>query len=259
MTTLALALGMVMLAQPASAPNPPGSPTPTAPATEGAPGEPGTTKPIVPFPHPLITEVLFAVPTGSAGDANRDGMRDAAGDEFVELINPHDKPIQLRGYTLRDRNDETRGGLRFRFPAVELTPGQVVVVFNGFKASWRGPVGDSSRPPTAGNDAFNGSLVFTMRAASSRSSFANEGDWVLLSAPDGRPVQCVRWGEAEEQPPRGTPLIEDVPIAAGRSVQRPTPTTAPEPHPGERFSPGVVPWSASPAVEPPAKPADPPP
>ena len=55
-------------------------------------------KPPVEFPHPLITEILYAVPKGDAGDANQDGKRSPTGDEFVELINPHDKPINLKGY-----------------------------------------------------------------------------------------------------------------------------------------------------------------
>jgi hypothetical protein len=56
----------------------------------------------VPFPHPMITEILYAVPTGVRGDANADGERQTSGDEFIEIINPHDKPINLKGYRLRD-------------------------------------------------------------------------------------------------------------------------------------------------------------
>jgi hypothetical protein len=52
--------------------------------------------------HPTITEVLFAVPTGDNGDADLDGTRSATGDEFVELYNPHDRPINLKGYILSD-------------------------------------------------------------------------------------------------------------------------------------------------------------
>lgn len=59
-------------------------------------------KPPVTFPHPLITEVLYGVPTGDEGDADKDGERSATGDEFVELYNPHDRPIQLKGYTVCD-------------------------------------------------------------------------------------------------------------------------------------------------------------
>lgn len=59
-------------------------------------------KPPISYPHPLITEVLYAVPTGDEGDADKDGDRSATGDEFVELYNPHDRPIQLKGYTVCD-------------------------------------------------------------------------------------------------------------------------------------------------------------
>ena len=67
-------------------------------AVAAAAADPGS----LPFPHPLITEVLYAVPSGDRGDANGDGTRDAVGDEFIELVNLHDRPIQLKGYTLMD-------------------------------------------------------------------------------------------------------------------------------------------------------------
>src|SRR6185436_1093444 len=44
--------------------------------------------------------VLYAVP--KEGDADQDGTRSATGDEFIELVNPHDKPINLKGYSLSD-------------------------------------------------------------------------------------------------------------------------------------------------------------
>src|SRR5205823_6103778 len=66
----------------------------------------------VPFPHPLISEVLYAVPSGERGDANADGKRDAVGDEFIELVNPHDRPIQLKGYTLMDADAYAPGAAK---------------------------------------------------------------------------------------------------------------------------------------------------
>ena len=54
-------------------------------------------------PHPQITEVLFNVPSESTGDANKDGVRHAAGDEFIELANPFDSPVNLKGYVLFNR------------------------------------------------------------------------------------------------------------------------------------------------------------
>ncbi|MCZ7631962.1 MAG: lamin tail domain-containing protein [Phycisphaerales bacterium] len=72
--------------------------------------------------HPIITEVLYAVPRGPEGDANRDGLRDALGDEFVELYNPHDKPIRLDGYTINDRNPPRQQPGLLRLPQVRTPP-----------------------------------------------------------------------------------------------------------------------------------------
>lgn len=195
--------------------------------------------PPVAYPHPLITEVLFAVPTEkSAGgdlsrcDASKDGSRDATGDEFVELVNPHDRPIDLKGYRLRDSAAATDDGkaraggkkpapgVDFVFPALTLGPGEVVVVFNGHKQKWAGPVGDSLKAPVTRNDRFDNAWIFTMRAASSRAGFSNGGDFVLLSAPDGTPVERVRWGAGGGGIRRDAPLIEDAPSTSSGSVQR---------------------------------------
>src|SRR5512142_1033661 len=86
-------------------------------------------KPLVDYPHPLITEVLYAVPTGEAGDANGDGVRETNGDEFVELVNPHDRSINLRGYILTGKSNPDPSKkfktLRFVFPSLTLQPGEV--------------------------------------------------------------------------------------------------------------------------------------
>lgn len=180
---------------------------------------PAAGEPPVAFPHPLVTEVLYAVPTGEQGDANGDGKRDAAGDEFIELVNPHDRPINLRGYRITDRNEPEKGQLKFVFPAVEVPPRGVVVVFNGLGAKWEGPVGDSKRAPEAGNAAFHGALVFTMKPASSMVSWANGGDWALLSDPSGAAVQCVWWGKFNEKLPQAQ-VVEQATLTSKGSIQR---------------------------------------
>ncbi len=228
MVTIGVAYMAAALAAFAIPSDPPAAPAAEAPTKSAAPAvpdeapsdpalkaKPSTT---VEFPHPLITEVLFAVPGAGDGDANGDGKRDAAGDEFVEFINPHDRPINLRGYTITDRN-EGRAQLRFVFPALELPPGGVVVVFNGQSQKWKGPVGDSKAAPAEGNAAFHGAYVFTMNASSSSISWANGGDWVLLSDPSGEPVHCIWWGKfAEKIPEKG--LIEEAPTPNRSSVSR---------------------------------------
>ncbi len=147
--------------------------------------------------------MLYAVPNTPEGDANKDGTRHAAGDEFIELINPHDKPIQLMGYTITDRNPEKKGQLKFTFPAFELPPGGVVVVFNGCESTWSGvgPVGDAQKAPSGPNQSFDKAFVFTARVPSSRTSWANNGDYALLSDPAARPIQVVWWGRSRRRSP----------------------------------------------------------
>ncbi len=226
---------------------------PVLPRTAGADRTP------VAFPHPLITEVLFAVPTGDAGDANRDGQRQVAGDEFVELINPHVQAISLRGYTLMNRPTGSGGtaSVRFTFPAMTLEPGQVVVVFNGHDSNIPGPVGTSRAAPTSRNPNFGEAWVFSMQAPSTRSAFTNSGDWVSLHAPGpglrpGDPVQVVRWGRPDGTPPPA-PLIEDAPSNAKGSVTRRTLAggwVSSDAIDAQAFSPGL--WSDA---ERPARPA----
>ena len=150
-------------------------------------------KPLVEYPHPLITEVLYAVPTGDGGDANGDGKRETNGDEFVELVNPHERSISLRGYVLTGKSGDDPQKkyktLRFVFPPVTLQPGEVVVVFNGYKQSWTGPVGTTARAPDGVNDKFSAARIFTMEVESARLGLSNKADYILLSAPDGEAVQ----------------------------------------------------------------------
>jgi hypothetical protein len=230
---------------------------PIPPRTAGADRTP------VAFPHPLITEVLFAVPTGEAGDANRDGQRQVAGDEFVELINPHGQAINLRGYTLMNRPSGSAGAptVRFTFPAMTLDPGQVVVVFNGHDANIPGPVGTARAAPTGRNPNFDEAWVFSMQAPSSRSAFTNSGDWLALHAPGpglrpGDAVQVVRWGRPEGTPPPA-PLIEEAPSNPKGSVTRRTLAggwVSSEALDAQPFSPGR--WIDA---ERPARPPTPPP
>lgn len=252
---------------PAANPDPDADAAPDAasPATStdpAAPAKPPARDVAVPFPHPVITEVLYAVPTGDAGDANGDGKRHVSGDEFVELHNPHDQPIQLRGYKLTDSNAPDKGQLRFVFPTLELAPGAMVVVFNGFQCSWFGPVGDEKAAALSTNERFGGAWVFTMKAASQYVAFSNSGDHILLTAPDGTPVHRVSWGETKDQAAfdKVEPLVDDRAMQAAKaSVQRDSlsrvasfrvHTDLPFAHGGDKlFSPGV--WA--PLPEPKAK------
>ncbi len=243
-----MALAFVYTLAPLTLDGPPsGGDEPVAPAQSAEPGTTDATKPVtvegataakseptekhdaskpeiaVPFPHPMITEVLYAVRGGEAGDANADGKRHVSGDEFIELYNPHDRPIQLRGYKLTDSNPADKGQLRFMFPLLELPPRGVVVVFNGFQCSWFGPVGDEKAAAAATNERFGGAWVFTLKAATQYVAFSNSGDHVLLTAPDGTAVQRVSWGEPKDASAFAAvePLVEDRAMQTGKSsVQR---------------------------------------
>lgn len=208
----------------------------------------------IPFPHPQITEVLFNVPVGDDFDANRDGRRDATGDEFIEIANPFSRPIQLEGYTLSSRlsapDRDTGKGVRFVFPACELPPNGIVVVFNGFDSSIEGPVGSPETAPEAPNKRFSGALVFTTGNTARQRALSNSGDFILLSAPDGSPIDCITWGAPRPPPPTDALRIEEVHHNPKGSVQRLTPGAEIEPHPeidGAPFSPGRIPLRTVPA------------
>ena len=78
----------------------------------------------------VINEILADPPSGSAGDANRDGVRSSSADEFVELLNTGLRPIEIGGWQLSDRG--TSGNKRFTFPThTWLGAGERAVLFGG--------------------------------------------------------------------------------------------------------------------------------
>jgi len=180
----------------------------------------------VPFPQPIISEVLFHVPNDASGDADGDGVRSAVGDEFVELFNPHDAAIDLAGVVITSRRADplkpgSKKGVSFVFPSVMLAPGQCAVVFNGLDSSIGGPVGSSLRAPESGNPGFGGALVFSMGNGSQGRALANSGDFVLLSVAGGSaPIECVVWGSPKEKPPAETGRVFEVRKKPGGSVVR---------------------------------------
>jgi hypothetical protein len=198
--------------------------------------------------HPVITEVLFNVPKGDAGDATGDGVRHSAGDEFVELFNGTTAPMELAGYTLTNRlttgDQETTRGVRFRFPKFTLPPGGVVVVFNGCESDIEGPVGTASKAPKEANSLFGDAYVFTMDNRSRNRAFSNGGDFVLLSSPRGEALDAVTWGRSDPEPPEETVRVATVRSNPKGSVQRVTAESPMEAHlsiDGRACSPGELP------------------
>ncbi|MEZ4946425.1 MAG: lamin tail domain-containing protein [Cyclobacteriaceae bacterium] len=77
---------------------------------------------------PLIFNEIHADPAnGIAGDANNDGIRDPAGDEFIEIVNRSLEDVDLSGWTFHDASQ-----LRHTFPdGTIIQPGRALVVFGG--------------------------------------------------------------------------------------------------------------------------------
>ena len=74
----------------------------------------------------VINEVLANPAAGTDGDANGDGIRHAQDDEFVELVNISDAPLNF--HDVRVRVD---GELKHWFEPVCVLPGATIVVFGG--------------------------------------------------------------------------------------------------------------------------------
>ncbi len=107
----------------------------------------------------IINEILADPPSGTAGDANGDGVRHSQQDEFVELVNTTASPLDISGWTLSDSDS-----IRHEFPSGTIVdPLCPVVVFGG------GSPGDLFPENTIVRTASNGSL-----------SLNNGGDTVWL-------------------------------------------------------------------------------
>ena len=110
----------------------------------------------------LINEVLYDPPSGSAGDANNDGTRDANDDEFIEFFNSG-AALDLSGYTVSDDSQ-----LRHVFPAGTIVPvNGTLVLFGGGTptGSFGGAIVQTASEGSAINIS-NGGDVVTVRDAS---------------------------------------------------------------------------------------------
>lgn len=118
-----------------------------------------------------INEVLADPASDITGDANRDGIRDSADDEFIELVNCNSVPIDLAGWKLSDLTS-----VRHTFPdsGMVVQPGEYVTVFGG---------GD----PTG----FTGKVLV---ASTGGISLTNTGDAVSLLDRSGNLVDIYSFG-----------------------------------------------------------------
>src|SRR4029077_180017 len=110
----------------------------------------------------MINEFLADPPDGLAGDANHDGVRDSAADEFVELVNSTARDLDISGYELLSRSTTGATDItRHRFAGGTIFPaGTALVVFGGGNPDLSQPV-------------FGGSQI--VKASSGGLSLTNSG------------------------------------------------------------------------------------
>ncbi len=205
-------------------------------------------EPPIPYPHPVITEILFDTPSEVlGGDANLDGAWTSLGEEFVELVNPHDRAIDIGGYSISDTHPDARYTLGFVIPeGARLEPGERLVVFNGFRQTVEmpGPYGDRRTLATAPNENFGGAYVYSAKNITSTRAFTDTGDVCVLRDPDGAVIELIEWGDPRGPLPENALRRQRLEGDVAFSYQRLGPWNAMLPHidiDGRRFSPGEIP------------------
>lgn len=129
----------------------------------------------------LINEFLADPPEGGAGDANRDGVRDSADDEFVELVNTTTYDIDISDYRIFSRGTGS-DTLRHIFAAGTILPScSAIVVFGGGTSAF------NSNDP-----AFGGARV--VKASTNALSLVNSGGVISLQDRTGAIVNLVAYG-----------------------------------------------------------------
>ena len=117
----------------------------------------------------FINEVLADPPDGLAGDANHDGVRSSAEDEFVELVSTGGA-ANISDWTIRTRSlGSANETVRHRFPSGSLLlAGEAMVVFGGGNFDPADPLFGCSgvtMTSTAGLSLVNGGLTVLVRDA----------------------------------------------------------------------------------------------
>jgi len=114
----------------------------------------------------VINEINADVPVDNVstpaieGDSNRDGVRDSDDDEFVELLNNSNAPVDISGVIIADATSN-----RFTIPAnTTLAAGRALIIFGG-------------GTPNVNDPAFGGALVLAV-PGSGTLSLNDTGDTV---------------------------------------------------------------------------------
>ncbi|MGB9178579.1 MAG: lamin tail domain-containing protein, partial [Pyrinomonadaceae bacterium] len=118
-------------------------------------------------PQIVINELLADPPDNLEGDANYDGVRSGTDDEFVELVNASNSPLDISGWSIRTRTlTGTNETTRHKFaPNTFIPAGDAIVVFGG-------------GTPDSSNPQFGGAQV--LKASGGSLSLSNNGINVVL-------------------------------------------------------------------------------
>lgn len=149
----------------------------------------------------VINEFLADPAVGLAGDSNKDGVRSASNDEFVEILNYDPQSIDLTGWSLADAS-----AIRHVFPSdTELLPYQYLAVFGG------------------GVPHLNG--IFWQLASTGALSLNNSNETIFLRDVNAFPIDQIHYGNEGNKDqsltryPEGTSLIfvehKSLPQSAG--------------------------------------------
>lgn len=125
-----------------------------------------------------INELLANPPADELGDANRDGVRDAYEDEFVEVVNVTDETLDLTSTRLFVDDKP-----KVLFADICLPPGEGVVIFGGFRGNGAPVVARGSIPVVS----------------PSRLGLSNAGGSVALSLGDGTSLDSVQYTDAPRE------------------------------------------------------------
>jgi hypothetical protein len=98
----------------------------TAPSGSASATVTTTLAPPAPVAGNLVINEVAPNAGATAGDASCDGVSDATGDEFVEIVNVSSSVVDMMGVAIADLVQA-----RHVFPAIDLGPGEAVLVFGG--------------------------------------------------------------------------------------------------------------------------------
>ncbi len=175
----------------------------------------------------LINEFLADPPDGAAGDANRDGVRDSADDEFIELVNTTTSDIDIGYYQIFSRGTGS-DTLRHVFAAdTILRSCSSIVVFGGSTTAF-----NPSDP------AFGGAQV--VKASTNSLSLVNSAGVVSLQDRSGAIVNLVAYGGASAINADNNQSVTRSPDLTGSFAQHLTASGG-----ARAFSPGTQISSAS--------------